>query len=70
MTMSPKDVAAARTARLARESQARIAYSTKTGDAPGYTRPQFQAEARDAEAFYEHAHTGCVHSIGYCSYYE
>jgi len=68
--MNPLEVAQARTARLAREAQVRVAYSTKTGDAPGYTRPQFQAEQRDADALYKHVHSNCVHSVGYCDFYE
>ena len=68
-TPNPASVLAVRTARLAREAQVRVAYSTRTGDAPGWTR-DWPSDEDDARALYEHAHTGCVHSIGYCSYYE
>ena len=68
--MNPMNVAQARTARLAREASVRVAYSTKTGDRPGYTRPEFRQEARDADILWDRAHECCVHSIGYCDFYE
>ena len=40
--MNPMNVAQARTARLNREAQPRVAFSTSTGDEPSWTRPQFR----------------------------